>query len=126
MGQGIIIASKATLTLSTADSANQINPTYDYLSPGVVKLYARGSDATVLANLFVGGTQICNRTPVPFFGTTGGLSTADHLMTQGATRGGRVILTFAASAGTPTVDYQATFEGLALGNVLSVLGSILR
>lgn len=121
MGQGIPIGSAVTLALTTADSANIIQPTYDYLTAGMVKCYARGSIATVLANLFVAGTQVLNRFPVPFFGATGGLSTADHLIANAGTGGGRVICTFAATTGTPTVDALVTFEGYPLGNVISSL-----
>lgn len=119
--QGIPIGVANTLNLTTADSANIIQPTYDYLSAGTVKLYARGSNAAVLVNLFVAGTQICNRLPVPFFGTTGALDTSAHLVTSAGTAGGRVICTFAATTGTPTVDALVTFEGMPLGNVISRL-----
>jgi len=117
--QGIPIASGNTIALTTADSADQIQGTYQYVGAGKLNLYARGSVATVLANLFVNGTQVCRRLPVPFFGTTGGLDTSAHLVTSVNTVGGRVELNFAATTGTPTVDYLLTFEGLPLGNLIS-------
>ena len=117
--QGTPIGSKATLTLSTSDSSNIIDPTYDYVNAGTLHLYARGSAATVLVNLFVSGIQICNRLIVPFFGTTGALSTSDHLVASARTLGGRVVCTFAATTGTPTVDALLTFEGVLFGGALS-------
>lgn len=115
MAQGLVIAAGNTLALTTADSADQIIATYQYLlTPGSLKLYARGSNAAVLVNLFVNGTQICRRQPVPFFGTTGGLDTSAHLVTAVNTNGGRVELNFTASTGTPTVDFMLTFEGFTI------------
>lgn len=123
--QGTPIASGGTVALSTADSTNQIDPTYDYINAGTLHLYARGSvgapTTAVLANLFVSGIQICRRLPVPFFGTTGGLSTSDHLVCSARTLGGRVVLTFAAVSATPTVDFLLTFEGVPFGGALSRL-----
>lgn len=119
--QGTPIGSVATLSLTTADSANQVDPTYDYVNAGVLHLYARGSVATVLVNLFVSGIQICRRLTVPFFGTTGALSTSDHLICSARTLGGRVIWNFAATTGTPTVDGLLTYEGMPFGGALSRL-----
>lgn len=121
MPQGTPIASGNTVALSTADSANQVQNTYDYIGAGKLHLYARGSVATVLANLFINGTQVCRRLPVPFFGTTGGLDTSAHLVASVNTLGGRVELTFTATTGTPTVDYMLCFEGIPLGRGISRL-----
>lgn len=113
MAQGIPIAAGGTISLSTAESANQVDATYDNIAPGMLYLYARGSVATVLATLMVNGNQICRALPVVFFGTTGGLDTSAHLVAAGRTFGGRIILTFRATTGTPTVDYQLNYEPLA-------------
>lgn len=123
MPQAIPIAALATLSLSTADSANQVQGTYDYVGAGIMSLYARGSDATVLTTLMVGGVQIIRNLRVPFFGTTGALSTSDHYVGGGSTLGGRVELTFRATTGTPTVDYQLNYAGIPFGNAISrILG----
>lgn len=120
---GTPLAALATLALTTADSANQVQNTYDYVNAGRMHLYARGSDATVLSNLFVNGTQIMRNLRVPFFGTTGALDTSAHYVGGGATGGGRVELTFRATTGTPTVDYLLSYEGIPFAAAISrVLG----
>jgi len=122
MPQGTVIATGATQALTTASTANLVTSTYDYIGAGQLKLYARGSVATVLCDLFVQGVQILRRAPVVFFGATGGLDTSSHLVTSVPTLGGRVELYFAASTGTPTVDYLLTYEGVpVVGRVLSKL-----
>jgi len=109
------------LTLSTADSANQVQSLYDYVTAGKLYLYARGSANTCLANLFVGGQPICKNLPVVFFGTTGGLDTSAHLVAAAGTLGGRVELTFRATAATPTIDFQLNFDGYPAGGILSAI-----
>lgn len=121
MPQAIPIAALATLALTTADSTNQVQGTYDYVNAGTLNLYARGSDATVLATLMVAGSQILRNIRVPWFGTSGALDTSAHYVGGGGTLGGRVELSFRASAGTPTVDYLLTYSGIPFANVLSRL-----
>jgi hypothetical protein len=121
MGMGLPIASGQTIALSTTESANQVQSTYDYVGPGKVRLFVKGSDATVRVNFFINGQQVCRRMQV-FFGTTGTLDTSANLVTEIPTMGGRLELTFVATAGTPTVDYLLTHEGIPLiGNVLGKL-----
>lgn len=110
--QGTVIAAGAATALSTTETANLVQNTYDYIGPGKLNLYARASAATVLANLFISGIQVLRRFPVVFTGTAGALSTSDHLVTSVNTLGGRVELTFVATTGTPTIDYLLTFEGV--------------
>lgn len=114
--QGIPIAS-GVLTTSTAESVNQVQSTYDYVSPGSLYLYARGSAATVLATLMVNGQQVCRSLPVVFFGTSGALDTSAHLVAAAKTLGGRVELTFRATAATPTVDFLLSHDALPLGGI---------
>lgn len=118
MGQGIPIASGQATSLSTTESANQVQSTYDYVGPGKLRLFAKGSDANVRVNLFVNGTQICRRMAV-FTGTAGTMDTSANLVADVPTMGGRVELTFVATTGTPTVDFLLTHEGVPLvGNLL--------
>jgi len=119
--QGIPIAGAATFATSTTESANQVQNTYDYIGVGKLMLYAFASAGTVLANLFINGTQIARRLPVMFFGSTGGLDTSAHLVTAINTLGGRVELTFVATTGTPTVDFLLTYEGIPLGRGIARL-----
>ncbi len=121
MGMGIPIASGQTIALSTTESGNQVTATYDYIGPGKLRLFAKGSDATVRVNLFINGQQVCRRMQL-FFGTSGTLDTSANLVTEVPTMGGRVELTFVATAGTPTVDYLLTHEGVPiLGNMMRAI-----
>ena len=119
MGQGLSIAQKATFALSTTESANQVVSTYDYIGPGTLKLYTLGSDATVRVNLFVNGVQILCNAQIGWFGTTGAMDTSANLVTAVNTLGGRIELTFVATAGTPTVDFLLTHDGVPFGKTIS-------
>lgn len=121
MGQGLPIAMNVGFATSTTESSNQVKSTYDYIGPGMLKLYAFASAATVRCNLFVSGNQILRNEPVIFVGTSGGLQTSEHLITSVGTIGGRVELTFTATTGTPTVDYLLTHDGVPFGKTISKL-----
>jgi hypothetical protein len=121
MAQGIPIAGKAALSLSTTETANQVENTYDYIGAGKLAFYAKASAATVLCNLFINGTQVARRLPIMFTGTAGTLDTSANLVTAVSTLGGRVELTFVATTGTPTVDFLLTFEGIPLGRGIARL-----
>jgi len=123
MPQGTPIAMDTALALSTTETANLIQNTYDYIGVGKLHIYAKGSAATVLMNVFVNGQQIVRRMKVPFTGTAGTLDTSANLVASVNTLGGRVELTFVATTGTPTVDYLICFEGIPLGKgVARLLG----
>lgn len=114
MGQGIPIASGQATALSTTESANQVQATYDYVGPGKIRLFAKGSDANVRVNLFINGQQVCRRMAI-FTGTAGTLDTSANLVADvGTLTGGRVELTFVATTGTPTVDFLLTHEGVPI------------
>lgn len=119
MGQGLPIAAGTAVALSTTESANQVQATYDYVGAGKLRLFVKGSDSTVRVNFFVNGQQICRRMQPFSSGTAGTLSTSDSLMADVPTLGGRVELTFVATAATPTVDFLLTHEGVPLGNLVS-------
>lgn len=122
MPQGTVIAAGAATSLSTTETSNLVQNTYDYVGAGQLKLYAKASAATVLCNLFVNGVQILRRTPIMFTGTAGTIDTSANLITSVPTIGGRVELTFVATTGTPTVDYLLTFEGIpVVGKAISRL-----
>lgn len=112
MPQGTVIGAGAATSLSTTETANLVQNTYDYIGAGQLKLYAKASAASVLCNLFINGVQVLRRTPIMFTGTAGTIDTSANLITSVPTLGGRVELTFVATTGTPTVDYLLTFEGV--------------
>lgn len=119
---GTVIAGNAAESLSTTETTNRVQSTYDYIGAGQLKLYAKASAATVLVNLFVNGVQVLRRLPIMFTGTAGTIDTSANLVTSVPTLGGRVELTFVATTGTPTVDYLLTFEGVpVVGKAISKL-----
>jgi len=120
MGLGLPIATKQTFATSTTESGNQVIATYDYITAGKLKLFAKGSDANVRCNLFVNGQQILRNAQI-FFGTTGTLDVSSNLIAEIPTLGGRVELTFVATTGTPTVDFLLTHDGVLLGGAISKL-----
>lgn len=123
MPQGTPIAMDTALALSTTETSNLIQNTYDYVGVGKLHLYAKASAASVLCNLFVNGQQIVRRLKVPFTGTAGTIDTSANLIASVGTLGGRVELTFVATTGTPTIDYMLCFEGIPLGRgVARLLG----
>jgi len=113
MGQGLPIASGQATATSTTESANLVQSTYDYIGPGKVRLFAKGSDANVRVNLFINGQQICRRMAV-FTGTAGTMDTSANLVADVPTMGGRIEFTVVATTGTPTIDFLITHEGVPL------------
>jgi len=114
MPQGTVIAAGVGFALTTSESTNRVQGTYDYVGVGQVKLYAKASAATVLCNLFISGVQILRNTPVIYVGTSGTGDTSANLVTSVPTAGGRAELTFQATTGTPTVDYLLCYEGIPI------------
>lgn len=129
MAQGLTI-SMGTATLSTTETANQVQGTYDYIGPGKLSFYCKaGTAGVVLANLFVNGQQVIRRLTIPFAGTQGTLDTSANLVSSIPLMfGGRVELTFVATTGTPTVDWLLTFEpaNALMGAIGGILGGFRR
>lgn len=123
MSLGLPIAQGTAFALSTTESANKVESTYDYIGPGKLRLFAKGSDSTVRVNLFVNGQQICRRQQLFSSGTAGTLDVSANLVAEIPTLGGRVELTFVATTGTPTVDFLLSHEGIGgnLGKTVSRL-----
>lgn len=122
MARGILLKSKVALSLATfTESSNQItNGTYDYIGAGVITLFARGSATGMQFSCFVNARLLARNQDVPFFGTSGALSTADHFVWSAGTLGGRVELYFFNnSAGTLTVDFIMLFDGAPFGELIS-------
>jgi len=105
---------KAGVTISTAantKSADQITGQYQYVGKGMIALYARGSAAGMNHTLSVAGIPLVNDESIPFFGATGSLSQADHLVLRQMVSGGRIEYTLRnTSGGALTTDYLITFE----------------
>lgn len=124
MPQGQLIATQTALATSTTESADLIIPTYQYLTPGTVRVYAKSSAAAVLINLFINGVMVLRRASIPYTGTAGTLSTSDNLFTEINTLGGRIECTVVATTGTPTVDLAIYHSGIPM--VGGAIGTVLR
>lgn len=125
MGLGIPIA-LGQATLSTTESSNLVDPTYLYIGPGKVRIFAKGSDATTRINFFINGQKIC-RLLRPQYGTAGTLDTSANPVAEFNTAGGVVEFTAIATAATPTLDYAVYHEGLPfISAVLNKVGNLLR
>lgn len=109
----VVAAGVATSLLTGAKTADQVTGQYQYVQRGRIQLAARGSAAAatgIRATLKVNGVSLCDDLLVPFAGTTGAMSTNDHIFVDQMIAGGRVELFFRNdSAGTLTVDFVVLF-----------------
>ena len=106
-----LIASGMTIsTAANTKSADQISGRKQYIGKGKIVLIARGSAAGMNLTLNVGGIALADDNPVPYFGTTGGLSVRDHVVIEQMVAGGRVELFLRnTTAGALTTDYAVYF-----------------
>jgi len=110
----IVIASGTTLSLATGvKSADVVTGRNQYVGKGRLQLVARASAAAatgIRVSLNVGGVSLMDDQMVPFAGTTGQLSSNDHMVIDQVVAGGRVELNFRNdSPGSLTVDYLLLF-----------------
>lgn len=103
----VIVVAKMALSLLTATtSADQVSGTYQFVPKGVVNLFALGSATGLTVSLLNNGMSLVNQQAVPFFGTTGTMKRADHLVLSQAVNQGRLELYFNnPTGGTLTVDF---------------------
>lgn len=108
----LLIASGTTIAVSAnTKSADQVSGQYQYVGKGKFTLVALSSITGLSCTCAVGGINLINDLPLPFFGSTGGMSIADNTVISQVMNGGRVELFFRETAGgSPTVDYQLLFE----------------
>lgn len=126
MGLGIPIAFGQS-TLSTTETSNLIDPTYSLIGPGKIRIFAKASDANTRASFFVNGQKILNRAQINGYGTAGTLDTSANLIAEFNTPGGIPEFKLVATTGTPTVDYNVTFEGASfIQALLSKVGGVFR
>ena len=110
----IVVASGTTLsTVAGAKSADLVTGRNQYVGKGRIQLAARGSAAAATGmrcTLNVGGVALVDDQIIPFAGTTGNLSTKDHIFVDQMVSGGRVELFLRNdSAGALTTDYVVLF-----------------
>lgn len=103
----VVVVSKMALSLTTGTtSADQVSGTYQFVPKGVLKVYARGSATGMTMSVLNNGMSLMNAQPIPFFGATGVLSKADHMVFEQAVNPGRIECYFQnPTGGTLTVDF---------------------
>jgi len=110
----IVIASGTTIsTAAGAKSADLVTGRNQYVGKGRIQLVARGSAAAATGmrcTLNVGGISLIDDQLIPFAGTTGQMSTRDHMILDQMVAGGRVEFYLRNdSAGALTTDYMILF-----------------
>lgn len=108
----ILIASGTTVsTAANTTTASLVSGDYEFIGRGRVILVARGSATGMNVALSVGGIYIVNDQAIPYFGTTGALSTADHTVVNQLVTGGRINFKLRnTTGGALTTDYALYFE----------------
>jgi len=110
----VLIASGTTVSVAAnTKSADQVSGQYQHVGRGKFTLIAYPSATGMNMTCSVGGTNLVNDLPSPFFGTTGSMDTSAHVIISQVMQGGRVELFFRnTTAGALTIDYQLLFEPL--------------
>jgi hypothetical protein len=92
-------------------SANLVVNRNQFLGKGKITLVARGSAIGMRITLNVGGVALCDDLPVPFIGTTGALSIAEHVVLSQVVAGGVCEFFLRnTTVGALTCDYAVYFE----------------
>jgi len=107
----IVVASGTTIsTAANTKSADLVTGRNQYVPKGRITLCARGSATGMNLTLNVGGVALIDDQAVPFFGTTGGLSSRDHVVIDQVVSAGRVEFFLRnTTGGALTTDYAIYF-----------------
>ena len=108
----VTIVSKTTFSvLANVKSIDQVTGQYENVGKGKIILAILGSATGLNVTLSIGGITVVNDQPIPWFGTTGGLSLADNVMVAQELNGGKVEMFLRnTTGGTLTTDFQLMFE----------------
>lgn len=108
----VVVASTTALSVAAnAKSADQVSGQYQYVGKGKFTLIAKGSATGLNVTCAVGGINLVNDQPIPYTGTAGALSSADHVIASQVLSGGRIELTYRnTSGGALTVDCLLYFD----------------
>lgn len=113
---GVVVASQTTLsTAANSKSTDQITGTYQFVPYDCeLIVYARASATGNNILLFVNGQALMNDVPVPFFGTTGGLTKKDHEVASFVIPAGSRIEFYIrnTTGGALTTDFSVDIESL--------------
>jgi hypothetical protein len=107
----VILSSAMTLSTGAyTKTANLVTGRNQFSPKGRITLVARGSAIGMNATVNVGGVALVDDQPLPFIGTTGGLSVNDHVVIDQVVAGGTVELYLRnTTAGALTTDYTLLF-----------------
>ena len=108
----VTIVAKTTFSVAgNAKSVDQVTGQYENVGKGKIILALLSSATGLNVTLSIGGITVVNDQPIPWFGTTGGLSLADNVMVAQELNGGKVEMFLRnTTGGALTVDYQLMFE----------------
>jgi len=110
----VIVGGTALSVAANATSAEQVQTsTYQFIPfSGTAFLACRGSATGLNVQLAAGGQTLMNDQPVPFTGTAGAISVADHEVASfPVEEGSRIELKFRnTTAGALTMDYILVLE----------------
>lgn len=105
-----VYAVSALSVTANAKSAEQISGVYEFVGPGIVSLYAKGSATGMNCTFLVAGQPVVNDQPIPYTGTAGTISRNDNGIASAQINGGRLSLTFRnTTGGTLTTDAIVDF-----------------
>jgi len=103
----------SAMTLSTAaytKSANLITGRNQFLQKGRIVVIARGSAIGMNLSVSIGGVPLIDDQPLPFIGTTGALSSKDHVIVDQVIAGGTAEMFLRnTTVGALTTDYAVYF-----------------
>jgi hypothetical protein len=113
---GVVIAAGTAVSVSAnAKSADQVSGTYQFL-PFDAEIYviARGSATGMNIQLFADGTALMNDQAIPFTGTAGAISQADHMISSFPLAAGSRVEFYLrnTTGGSLTTDYLVIAEPL--------------
>ena len=108
----VTIVSDTTLsTAANTKTADLVSGQYENVGKGKIILAALSSATGLNVTLSVGGITLVNDQPIPWFGTTGGMSLSDNVVTSQEIGGGKVEMFLRnTTGGALTCDYQLMFE----------------
>lgn len=111
----VIAAGTAVSTAANTKSADQVTGTYQFLPfDAEISVIARGSATGMNIQLFADGSALMNDQAIPYTGTAGAISTADHFIASfPLSAGARVELYLRnTTGGSLTTDYIVNAEPL--------------
>lgn len=108
----IVVASGTTVsTAANTKSSDLVSGQYQHVGKGKFTLICFSSATGLNITCAVGGMNLVNDSPAPYFGTSGGMDASAHVVTSQVLNGGRVEMFLRnTTAGALTCDYVLLFE----------------